>query len=140
MKIAFDIGGVLSKYTQVCKEWLAVMKTGGAEVFILTDMHDRAQMLYMLALNGIDVPADHVYTADYKKYGEACKAILMRQLGIDILVDDHPGYTIWPWPEPAPMRLLVQPDVRRAYYAPEWATDGKEGDFGRKAFYEEEQK
>ena len=76
-----------------------------------------------------------VYSADYKAHGEACKAVLLRELGIDVLVDDHPGYLVWPWPGPAPLRLRVEPDVHRPYHAPEWETDGSEGDFGRHAYY-----
>jgi hypothetical protein len=124
MKVAFDIGGVLSKFPETFRAMVAALISGGAEVLVLTDMHDRRE-------------AD-VHVADYARHGEACKAILVRDLGIDVLIDDHGGYLAWPWATPAPVRLLVTPDPRRPYYAPGWETGGAEGDFGRRAFLDED--
>jgi hypothetical protein len=138
MRVAVDIGGVLSKYPDWFREWLGGQAAGGIEVFVLTDIHDRAQVLDMLGRNGfLDViPAENVYVSDYQAYGEACKAVLCRDLGVAVLIDDHPGYLVWPWPGvPAPLRLQVLPDVTRPYYATGWRTDGSEGDFGRRAYY-----
>lgn len=136
LRVAFDIGGVLSKYPDTCRALVMALDSGGVEVHVITDMHDRPQMLHMLVRNGFVPPIaeDHVHTADYAQHGEACKAVLVRELGIDVLIDDFPGYVAWPWPTPAPMRLLTTPDSRRPYYAPTWETCGNEGDFGRRCY------
>jgi hypothetical protein len=140
MKVAFDIGGVLSKFPETFRAMVAALISGGAEVLVLTDMHDRPAMLDMLGRNGVVPPVREadVHVADYARHGEACKAILVRDLGIDVLIDDHGGYLAWPWATPAPVRLLVTPDPRRPYYAPGWETGGAEGDFGRRAFLDED--
>jgi hypothetical protein len=136
MRVAFDIGGVISKFPRICRQMIVALTRGGAEVFILTDIHDRVSVLDVLRRNEIcpPVPEANVFTSDYAVYGEACKAVLVDRLAIDVLIDDHGGYVAWPWAQPAPMRLLVQPDQRRPYHAPEWETDGSEGDFGRHAY------
>lgn len=139
MKVAFDIGGVISKYPEICRGMIAALCAGGADVFVITDRHDRGKVLDDLRRNGICPPVAEadVHVSDYGVHGEACKAVLLRSLAIDVLIDDHGGYVAWPWPTPAPMRLLAMPDVRRPYYAEAWETDGSEGDFGRRAFSEE---
>lgn len=142
MRIAFDIGGVISKYPSVCRAMIESLIAGGSEVFVITDMHPRDKVLDVLCRNSICPPVrqENVYVADYKRYAEACKSVIVRDLKIDILVDDHGGYVAWPWADPAPMRLWTFPDPRRPYHAPDWGTDGSEGDFGRHAFFEDNSK
>lgn len=132
--IAFDIGGVLSKYPDTCRRLIGDLMRGGHAVCVITDQHDHAEVMRTLVANGFSppIPPQSVFCADYQHHGDACKAVLMRRLGVTILVDDHPGYAVWPWPEPAPMRLLVQPDVRRPYWAADWQCEG--GDFGRRCY------
>ncbi len=130
MRIAFDVGGVLSKYPAVFKPFMDALLTGGVEVYIISDMHPKAKILDMLQRNGIDLGAASVHSADYKTHGEACKAVLCRELGIDVLVDDFIGYVAEI--DAPPVRLLVMPDSSRPYYDDEWKTDGSEGDFGRR--------
>lgn len=143
MKIAFDLGGVLSKYPQLII-LLQVLRdanfyrqdysgaSGAVEVFVLSDMHPREKIIDQLRANGLGwVPADHVISADYQAHGEACKAVACKELGIDILVDDFIGYVAV---EGAPVRLLVMPDATKPYYHDDWKTDGTEGDFGRRKF------
>lgn len=146
MKIAFDIGGVLSKYPDILRPLLWLIQNRGCDpayritLFVISDMHDKEKMLAMLQVNGFGfIRPENVHSADYKAHGEACKAILCEQLGIDILVDDFPGYVSVP--DKPPLRLLVMPDVERPYYATgekpgdaHWHTDGSEGDFGRRYY------
>jgi hypothetical protein len=137
LRVAFDIGGVLSKYPEVCRRWVLAMSLGQVDLYVLTDMHDSEKILRQLGDNRLMPPfsAANVYPADYAIYGEACKAILCRELDIDILIDDFPGYLVWPWPEiPAPMRLQVVPDPFRPYWSPGWKVAECDGDFGRRAY------
>ena len=53
---------------------------------------------------------------------------MCEQLGIDILVDDFPGYVA----DGKHVGLLVMPNPREPYYHDSWRTDGSEGDFGRR--------
>lgn len=138
MKYAFDLGGTVTKYPEIFHCMIVSLQSSGwNQVFILTDMKDRANVRELMKLNGLEhhVLDSQIHLADYDRHGEACKAIVMRDLGIDVLVDDHGGYLVWPWPEPAPLRLLVTPDPRRPYTAPTWKTPDGEG-FGRTAFVE----
>lgn len=131
MKIAFDIGGVLSKD----KRWRELLEIlyidTNIEIYIITDMHDRDEALAMLDNNNIVLKKNNVYCADYQKYGEACKSILLRDLGIDIFFDDFVGYLQWDSQlGPAPIRCLVMPDWNRPYWSEDWICSGE--DFGRR--------
>ena len=126
IKIAIDIGGVISKYPRLFKELIEICR-GKIEVFIISDMHPVDKIHSMFLLNGI-TDVSGVYSADYSKYGENCKKILCEQLGIDILIDDFIGYVA----EGNFIRLLVMPNPTLPYYADEWKTDGSEGEFGRR--------
>lgn len=137
MKIAFDIGGVVSKYPREFYRLLsALWFVGGHELHIITDMHDKEDVIKQLIDNGFDyilIPSENIHCADYAQYGELCKAVLLRDLKIDMFYDDFLGYTTWP-PHfgPAPIRLLVMPDPYRPYWSPEWKCSG--GDFGRRVY------
>lgn len=81
---------------------------------------------------GLIAPED-VYCADYEKYGNAAKAILIKELGINIFIDDFDGYLQWDSSlGPQPILLKVQPDWNKPYWSPNWKCEG--GDFGRRAF------
>jgi hypothetical protein len=141
MKIAFDIGGVLSKFPKEIGVLIDILGTrkDRVQLFVITDQHPKEEVLATLRANGfdwMDFDEDNVLCSDYEKHGDACKAVLLREHGVDILVDDHPGYLVWPWPTPAPLRLRVEPDPRRPYWHPSWNQDG--GDFGRRVFVEDE--
>lgn len=140
LRIAFDVGGVLSKYPDQMFMLIEVLQQGGRhvrltdgsaalEVHIVSDMHPVDKITDMLRRNGFAVPGDQVHSADFKTHGEACKAVLCAELGIDVLIDDYIGYVATPGSPP--VRLLVMPDASRPYYAEQWQTDGSEGDFGR---------
>lgn len=144
MKIAFDIGGVLSKYPDQFREMLKDFSN--SEIFVITDMHDKAEVVKMLTDNGFiktvvgfgpigPIYEQNVYCADYKTHGDMCKAVLLKELGIDIFFDDFVGYTNWDSSlGPAPIRLLVMPDPWKPYWADSWKVP-VESDFGRRRYY-----
>lgn len=134
LRIAFDIGGVISKYPDLCRQLIWALDPDSAEIHVITDMHDREQVLAMLERNGLGwLEQKRVHCADYDKHGEGCKAVLCRELEIDIILDDFVGYVAVPG---APIRCLVMPDATRPYYADSWRTIGNEGSFGRRVFVE----
>lgn len=136
LKIAFDIGGVLSKYPERFRRMaIALLASPDVEVHVITDMHDRAYLLETLRSNGFGfIPEHRVHNADYVGHGEMCKAIILRDLGIDILIDDFGGYTAWDSTfGPAPIRCLVQPDPFRPYWSESWRT-GDDHQFGRRVY------
>lgn len=131
MKIAFDIGGVLSKYPHVFRPLLDVLhfhgNAQGIEVYIISDMHPHEKIIDTLELNGMAHYKHRCHSADYRTHGEMCKAVLCKELGIDLLVDDFPGYVA----AGDHVRLLMMPNPEMDYYHRDWKTDGSEGNFGR---------
>ena len=134
MKIAFDIGGVLSKYPEQFRVILhALAQSPFIQVHVITDQHDRDYTLEQLRENGFNIPAERVHNADYARYGEMSKALIMKKFDIDMLIDDFPGYMAWDARlGPAPVRLQVQPDPYRPYWSPQWKTRPGDGEFGRR--------
>lgn len=139
MKVAFDIGGVLSKYPVLFRKMCLALTVGDIEVYVITDMHDRVKTLAMLEENGFGfIPEHRVLNSDYAKYGDMCKAVLLKEHQIDMIIDDFPGYVQWDSSfGPAPVRLLSQPDPYMPYWAEDWKTDPADGDFGRRVFTKE---
>jgi hypothetical protein len=138
MRIAFDIGGVLSKYPGEFKRLLEALWVDHT-LHVITDMHDKEDVLKQLRTNGFDeslIPTENVHCADYAQHGELCKAVLLRDLKISMFYDDFIGYTMWP-PHfgPAPIRCLIMPDGYKPYWHEDWKNDG--GDFGRRVYKEE---
>ena len=128
-KIAFDIGGVLSKYPQLLRPIVsALLKSPGIEVHVISDMHSVDKMREVLYRNAFYIHPDKIHSANYAEEGEECKANLCTKLGIDILMDDFPGYLA----DGHHLRLLVMPDTSQDYYHPDWTADGSEGNFGRR--------
>lgn len=82
----------------------------------------------MLELNGVAFYKHRVHSADYDSHGELCKTVLCEELGIDMLVDDFPGYVA----DGKFVRLLVMPNPMEPYYHDDWK--GLPGDplFGRR--------
>ena len=128
MKIAFDIGGVLSKYPHVFRPMVKALQAGGAEVFVLTDMHDHEQSVRFVQENGYNIPSDHILNSDYNTYGERCKEVVIREHEIDLHIDDFPGYCA----HTSCVSLLVWPNPDLPYYHDDFVTDGSEGMFGRR--------
>lgn len=135
LNIAFDIGGCLSKYPREIGAILSSFGDACQNVFIITDMHPKNEVIKVVKDNDLHwyVSEKDIYCADYEKYGEMAKAVLMRDLKIDIMIDDHLGYLQWDSSfGPAPLRLLVCPDATKPYWHPDWKCDG--GDFGRRVY------
>ena len=128
MRIAFDIGGVLSKYPHVFRPMVDALVKGGAEVYVITDMHDHAQSVRFVRGNGYDIADDHILNSDYKEHGERCKEVVIEKYGIDVLIDDFPGYVA----HTKCVNLFVWPNPDLPYYHDDFVTDGSEGDFGRR--------
>jgi len=129
VKIAFDIGGVLSKYPDLFRPLVVQLQAAGVQVFVITDVPDRSEVLEMLRLNDFAmIPEANVYSADYATHGETCKAVLLREQGIDMFFDDFIGYVAV---DGCPVRCLVMPDATRPYYHETWKTVGTSWDFGR---------
>ena len=128
LRVAFDIGGVLSKYPKLITLYNILSEDQRVDVVIISDMHPVQKMLDMLHLNGFVVDEEQCFSADYQTHGEACKAVLCKELGVDILIDDFVGYVA----DGDHIRLLVMPNSKFPYYDDTWKTDGSEGDFGRR--------
>ncbi len=96
LKVAFDLGGLISRYPGEMKTLMACLIRSGAEVFILTDMNhiDARRAITENNLGGF-ISADwskHILSADWSKHGDLCKTILMEMHKINILIDDRPNY------------------------------------------------
>jgi hypothetical protein len=136
VRIAFDIGGVLSKQPDIFRPLVyALLQTERASgylvrVFVISDMRPHAKAVAFCHDNGFMVPPERIICADYDTHGENCKAVVCEELSIDVLVDDFPGY-VAQIGSPR-VRLLVMPDPSQPYYADDWKTDGSEGNFGRR--------
>ena len=132
VKVGFDIGGVLSKYPDLLRPVVAALATSSeVEVHVLSDMHPHEKCVdWVVNRNGFAVLPERIHSCDYTLHGEECKAIKSREIGLDVLVDDFPGYVA---SIGAPiLRLLSMPDPTRDYYHETWKTDGSEGNFGRR--------
>lgn len=134
MKIAFDIGGVLCKYPNEFRKMLHALSVGDVEVHVITDQHDRDYTLKQLQDNGFGfIPPERVHNSDYAKYGEMCKAVVMKRVGIDMLIDDFPGYMTWDYRlGTPPIRLQIQSDPYKPYWSDQWITRPEDGEFGRR--------
>jgi len=140
IKFGLDIGGVISKHPEFFRTFMECCPNSKIEFFIITDMHDKTEVMKMLNDNNIPINEDHVYCADYAKYGEMCKAILLKELGIDVFVDDFIGYAD-AWDSslgPSPVRLLLMPDPYKPYWSDNWKCDG--ADFGRRKYKDNTEK
>lgn len=131
MKVAIDMGGVISKYPRFFRSLFAALRGGPIEVYVLSDMKDRAKLLWCLRENGFGedlVPDSRVLQASYDEHGELCKKVVCERLGIEMLMDDHAGYVC----AGSFLRLLVMPDPELDYYSEDWKAPP--GDtFGRRA-------
>ncbi len=116
MKLAFDIGGVLGKYPTVFLPIISALHDGGAEVFVLTDIPDKQVAQEQLNRYGYSFSPEKILCADFERYGERCKSVIIKEHGIDVLIDDHPGYcadsgcvSLFVWPDPlVPYEAIVK--------------------------------
>ncbi len=144
LKIGFDIGGVLSKYPEQFREMidrLSNTQTYEREcdrtyenIYIITDMHPKKDVVDVLVKNGFnDLCVGNIYSADYEKYGNLAKAVLIKELSLDVFVDDFDGYLQWDSKfGPQPILLKVMPDGFKPYWSETWKCDG--GEFGRRKY------
>ncbi len=129
VRVAFDVGGVLSKFPALFRPIFAALQSApDVEVLVLTDMSDPAIVQQTLAANGFVLPIERIHCADFAAYGEACKAVLLEHLRVDVMIDDLPAYLA----SGCPVRLLLLPDVTRPYYHDSWQTPHHTGEFGRR--------
>lgn len=128
LKISFDVGGVISKYPHVFRKMAFALVAGGVDVHVITDMHEKPKVIRMLNDNGWTfLEEDNVHCADYVTHGERCKSVLIKELGIDLHIDDFPGYCAG-----GGLQLMVWPDPDEPYWHDEWKTRPEDGDFGRR--------
>jgi hypothetical protein len=113
MKIAFDIGGVIGKYPETFIPMIQALERGGMDVYVLTDIPDLDKAIAKLSKLGCTISSERVLCADFEKYGERCKANIIKENGIDLLVDDHPGYCA----DSGCLSLFVWPNPHRPYEA-----------------------
>ena len=141
LRIAFDIGGVISKYPEKFRELCRALHIASSslrcdmiDLHVITDMHDREKTLWLLKENGFEfIPEANVHNSDYEQYGNMCKAVLLKELKIDIFFDDFGAYTDWDSQlGEAPIRMLVQPDNFKPYWSDTWKTPPEDSDFGRR--------
>jgi len=134
MRIAFDIGGVISKYPEEFRAVMAAFEAMGHTNILITDMPNKSEILEILRLNDVLVPEDLVFCADHAIYGEMCKAVLLKELQVDLFIDDFLGYLAWDSRfGSAPIRLMVMPDASKPYWHDSWRVP-TDCNFGRRKY------
>jgi hypothetical protein len=132
MKVAFDIGGVLSKYPDKFRTLIVQLQHAAVQVYVITDMQNVDKIYEMLVANDFGmIPKANVYSANYEKHGDGCKAEAARELEIDLFFDDHLPYVMVP---DETIRCLVMPDPYKPYWAESWKVPGEEQEFGRRVY------
>jgi hypothetical protein len=121
VKIAFDIGGVISRYPERMMQMMSALLRGGVEVYIITDMNQRdalatCEQNSLLAIIG----PERVFSADWSAHGDRCKTEVCKKLGIDVLIDDRPDYCA----EGDFIGLVLSPRPHVPYYASGWSNAG----------------
>ena len=149
MRIAFDIGGVISKYPGEFRALITALNRDGNTIFVISDMHPREKIIEVLRLNRfIDeddgqfglIQEHNVISADYDAHGEACKAVLLERLGIHMFFDDFIGYVTPSVGAHRSIRLLVMPDHEKPYYDDTWKMPDGEPTFGRRTYAKKQAK
>jgi hypothetical protein len=117
VKIAFDIGGVISRYPDQMKTIIQALMAGGVDVCIVTDMPPATANI-LLRLNGFDfVPS--VYCGNWTEHGDMCKSLICEREGIDVLFDDRPDYCALG----NFIGFVLAPRPQIPYYAQKWIND-----------------
>jgi hypothetical protein len=116
MRVAFDIGGLISRYPDEMKTLMHALTAGGVEVHIMTDMNSKDAWNAVLE-NGLDfIPANRVHSCDWSQYGDLCKTKMMEKIGIHVLVDDRPDYCA----SGDFIGLVLSPRPEKGYYHKTW--------------------
>lgn len=131
MKIGFDIGGVISKYPEQLRRLIRTLLIE-SEIFVITDQHNKEDVYKVLLDNAFGfISPKNVYCCDYETHGNMAKAVLIKQLELDIFIDDFDGYLQWDSSlGPQPILLKVMPDAYKPYWHETWECEGSE--FGRR--------
>ncbi len=135
LTIAFDIGGVISRYPEKMKQLMAVLIKGGALVYILTDMNP-VDALAAVRANGLMHLIGHdrllsdpyfqsarnryILSANWSRDGDLCKTRIMEDEGIDFLIDDRPDYAA----KGDFIGLVLSPRPDVPYYHESWSNTG----------------
>lgn len=120
MKLVFDLGGVITKYPEFFRT-LILSLSNTCEIYCISDIPDKMEIVKCLRMNDIAIKEENVYSADYTKYGEMCKAVLCKELKIDCIFDDFVGYLMADSSiGHTPIRLHVQPNAFLPYCADNW--------------------
>jgi hypothetical protein len=132
MKVAFDIGGVLSKYPDKFRTLIVQLQHAGIQVYVITDMQDVNKIHEMLVVNDFSmIPKSNIHSANYEAHGDGCKAEVARELGIDLFFDDHLPYVMVP---DETIRCLVMPDPYKPYWSDLWKVPDGSPEFGRRVY------
>lgn len=117
VKMAFDIGGVLSRYPKTMASLVQALHRGGIELYVVTDMKKDIALQTLRDNNFLQwFDEDHVLSADWSTHGDLCKTVLCEEHGIQILVDDRPDYVA----QGAFVGLALSPRPHQAYYHLSW--------------------
>lgn len=118
MRIAFDIGGVISRYPKQMKEMIKSFIQSGHDVYIITDMNPTDALSACenndILLTGIK--QENIISANWSEHGDLCKSVVMKNLSIDVMFDDRPDYIY----EGVPIGFFLMPRPSMPYYAAEW--------------------
>jgi hypothetical protein len=119
MRISFDIGGVISRYPKQMKMLIWALLQSCIDVYVVTDM-PWPTARELLNSNGFDcIDDDHLKSADWNTHGDRCKAMLLKQLAIDIHFDDYPAYCVT---DCDTIGMFVWPVPSKPFSAPGWKT------------------
>ena len=121
VRVAFDIGGVLSKYPTILRAMAQALHDGGAEVFVITDMRTPDRVLELLEANGFGfINPANIMCADFETYGEGCKAVAARAALHRRLPGRLPGLRDQGLPCPPPGAARPRDAVLRRLLADRW--------------------
>jgi hypothetical protein len=122
MKIGFDIGGTISRYPEKMKELMTILKKGGAQVCVITDIpYDQACQLCLD--NEIPVLASQIHSCNWSEHQDLCKTLKCEELKVDFLIDDRPDYcAVGDF-----IGLVLAPRPKtRPYYSDSWIDGDKQ--------------
>ena len=96
LKIGFDIGGVLSKYPHEMRVLLnALSESKEIELHCISDMHF-SQIKDVLQKNDFlkYFRVRNIHSANYETFGDDCKAHILTEYEIDVMIDDRLEYLL----------------------------------------------
>lgn len=116
LKIAFDIGGVITKFPEICYTLISSLKSH-FDIYIVTDI-PRETAVKLCEKNGLFklIPSENLVSADWNQFGDRCKSMVYKDLGIDVAIDDRPDYIY----EGVTLGLYTMPRPDLPYYDKSW--------------------